>query len=120
MSELNFMGYLLSTKRIGPTESRVWEVMNVKEPQNAGQVRSFLGLVNFSANFIPNFTTKTEPLWILTKKGQEFLWREEQQHAFDMLKRDLSQASTLAYFDLSAETTLITDVSPVALGAVLT
>ena len=37
-----------------------------------------------------------------------------------MLKKDLSQASTLAYFDQNAETKLITNASPVGLGAVLT
>ena len=69
MSELTFMGYLLSSKGIGPTESRVEAVVNAKEPQNAGEVRSFLGLVNFSARFIPNLSTTTEALRRLTKKG---------------------------------------------------
>ena len=73
MSELTFMGYLLSSKGIGPTESRVEAVMNAKEPQNAGEVRSFLGLVNFSARFIPNLATTTEQLRRLTKKGVEFV-----------------------------------------------
>ena len=121
MSELTFMGYLLSSKGIGPTESRVEAVRNAKEPQNAGEVRSFLGLVNFSARFIPNLATKTEPLRRLTKKGEEFVWGREQQNAFETLKKDLSQADTLAYFDQNAEETkLITDASPVGLGAVLT
>ena len=47
MSHLTFMGYLLSRKQIGPTESRVAAVVRAKEPEDAGEVHSFLGLVNF-------------------------------------------------------------------------
>ena len=50
-----------------------------------------------------------------------FEWGTEQQSAFDALKNSLANAETLAYFDSNAEETkLITDASPVGLGAVLT
>ena len=49
------------------------------------------------------------------------MWGTEQQTAFDTLKSSLANAETLAYFDRNAEKTkLITDASPVGLGAVLT
>ena len=53
MSRLTFMGYLLPNKGIGRIESHVEAVVMAREPQNAGKMRSFLGLVNFSARFIP-------------------------------------------------------------------
>ena len=37
------MGMLLSEKGIGPTEDRVKAVLEAKEPENATDVRSFLG-----------------------------------------------------------------------------
>lgn len=121
MSKLTFMGYLLSNKGIGPTESRVEAVVTAREPQNAGEVRSFLGLVNFSARFIPNLASSAEPLHRLTRRETPFVWGTEQQAAFDTLKSSLANAETLAYFDRNAEKTkLITDASPVGLGAVLT
>ena len=118
MSKLTFLGYLLSNQGIGPTESRVEEVIG--EPQNAGEVRRFLGLVNFSARFIPNLASIAEPLHRLTRKQTPFVWGTEQQSAFGALKGSLANAETLAYFDSNAEETkLITDASPVGLGAVL-
>ena len=39
--------------------------------------------------------------------------------AFNQLKKDLSDSTTLAYFDASNETVLYTDASPVGLGAIL-
>ena len=121
MSQLTFMGYLLSSKGIGPTESRVEAVFRAKKPKSAGEVRSFLGLVNFSARFIPNLASITEPLRELTRKDVPFVWGAVQQTAFDALTSSLGRAETLAYFDSNAEKTkLITDASPVGLGAVLT
>ena len=121
MSKLTFMGYLLSNQGIGPTESRVEAVVDAREPQNAEEVRSFLGLVNFSARSIPNLASIAEPLHRLTRKQTPFVWGTEQQGAFDVLKDSLANAETLAYSDSNAEETkLITDASPVGLGAVLT
>ena len=121
MSELTFMGYLLSEKGIGPTESRIEAIVNAREPQDAEEVRSFLGLVNFSARFIPDLATTAEPLRSLTKKSTTFKWGKAKQKAFEALKDALVSSSTLAYFDRDAEETkLITDASPVGLGAVLT
>ena len=111
----------MSNQGIGPTESRVDVVVGAREPQNAGEVRSFLGLVNFSARFIPNLASIAEPLHRITRKDTPFEWGTEQQSAFDALKSSLANAETLAYFDSNAEETkLITDASPVGLGAVLT
>ncbi|XP_020600787.1 uncharacterized protein K02A2.6-like [Orbicella faveolata] len=121
MSKLTLMGHLLSNQGIGPTESRVEAVIDAREPQNAEGVRSFLGLVNFSARFIPNLASIAEPLHRLTRKQTPFVWGTEQQCAFDAPKDSLANAETLAYFDSNAEETkLITDASPVGLGAVLT
>jgi len=120
MSELEFVGHTVSGRGISPTEARVKAVAEAEEPKNASEVRSFLGLVNFSAKFIPNLATKAEPLRRLTRKGTEFIWGSEQAKAFSQLKEDLARAENLAGFDKDAEKTqVITDASPVGLGAVL-
>ena len=119
MPQLEFMGYLLSTRGIGPTESKVEAVVNAREPESVAEVRSFMGLVNFSAKFIPNLATVSEPLRQLTRKGVTFKWGEKQQEAFKALKETLASAETLAYYDKDAKTRVIADASPVGLGAVL-
>ena len=83
------------------------------------EVKSFLGLVGFNALFIPDLATVAEPLRRLTEKGEPFIFGLKQQLAFADLKRRLAQADTLGYFDRTARTKLITDASPVGLGAVL-
>ena len=77
MPQLTFMGYLLSRKGNGQTESRIEAVVWANEPTNAEEMLSFLGLVNFSTWFIPNLASITEPLRELTRKDVQFKWATE-------------------------------------------
>ena len=119
MSQLEFMGHLISHRGVGPTKTRVEAVQKAREPQSASEVRSFLGLVNFSARYIPNMATVSEPLRRLTRQNVKFEWKSEQKQAFESLKNALTEAQTLAFFDKDAETQVIADAGPTGLGAVL-
>jgi hypothetical protein len=55
----------------------------------------------------------------LTKAKESFVWGIDQQNSFNELKKRLTCAETLGYFDKEAKTTVIADASPVGLGAVL-
>ena len=116
---LVFMGTLLSEKGIGPTTDRVKAVLEVEEPKSASDVRSFLGLANYSSQFIPHFATLSEPLRRLTRKETLFEFGPEKKKSFEFLKQKIAEACTLAYFDKNAPTKIITDASPVGLGTVL-
>lgn len=118
-SELVFDGHKLSDKGVNPTNEKVKAVTEAREPENIHELRSFLGLVNYSARYIPNFATTAEPLRKLTRKNEPFVFGEEQRQAFKALKTHLSNAETLGYFDVHAETKVIADASPYGLGAVL-
>ena len=119
MSELTFMGHVLSSRGVGVAADKVKAVVEAREPGSASEVRSFLGPVNYSGRFIPDLATLSEPLRRLTKKGVEFQWGPEQAAAFQKLKDELARAEILGYYDKDAETHVITDASPVGLGAVL-
>ena len=119
MPKLIFMGHVLSGKGIGPTEHKVSAVRDAHEPKNASEIKSFLGLVNYSARYISDFATISEPLRKLTRMNEPFVWGPEQADAFEELKQRLSNAETLGYYDRDAVTKVITDASPVGLGAVL-
>ncbi len=119
MDKVVFMGILLSKYGIGPTDERVKAVLETKAPNSASEVRSFLGIIGFSARFISDFVTIAELLRQVTRKDTDFVWGNDQQRAFDRLKKELASAPVLAYFDKEAHTRVIADASPVGLGAVL-
>ena len=113
LTELAFFGYLVSEKGIGPTEERVRAVIEARQSENMHELRSFLGLVNYSARFIPGFATISEPLRKLTRKHVPFVFGREQCTAFSVLKRKLTNAIKLVHFDKEAPTQVIPDASPV-------
>lgn len=119
MSQLVFMGHVLSRHGIGPDHKKVDAVANARNPENSAEVRGFLGLVNFCARYIPDLATIAEPLRRLTRAKEKWCWDSSQQTAFDELKRRLTHASAMAYYDPDADTKVIVDASPVGLGAVL-
>ena len=112
------MGILLSQHGVGPMEENVRAVKEASHPITPSEVR-FLGLVGFSSRFIPEFATIAEPLRALTSNGVKFEWTEVQDKAFQTLKEQLTEVSILAHFNMTTNTTVIADASPVALGAVL-
>jgi len=121
LNELTFMGHLLSRHGIGPTESRVVEIVNQRAPKDRAEVRSFLGMVTFCARYIPDYATVAEPLRELTRQDTKWKWGVKQKKAFDELKERLSNAKTLAYYDVDehVKTQVTVDASPVGLGAIL-
>ena len=120
MPKLEFMGLVLSERGVGPSEAKVSAVMNAREPMSVSEVRSWLGLVQYNARFIPDLATVSEPLRKLTHQNAMFKWGQAEQKSFDQLKKCLANAETLGYYDKNAPTQVIADASPVGLGAVLT
>ena len=60
-----------------------------------------------------------EPLWKLCKEGVPWQWRPEVEHAAFMALKDAISTKCMGYFRIDWETRMITDASPVGLGAVL-
>ena len=91
-----------------------------ESPKDASEVRSFMGLVQYSAKFMPDVASVVRTIQELTRKGAKFAWEAEQQTAFERLKQMIAQAETLAYCKVGCRTRIVADASPVGLGAVLT
>ncbi|CAB3985107.1 Transposon Tf2-9 poly [Paramuricea clavata] len=117
--ELVFFGFKISAAGLSPDDKKVEAIQNAPAPTNAGQVRSFLGLVNYCARFIPNLATISEPLRQLTRMGAKWAWGKPQQLAFNELKYSLTSDCVMAHYNPEAETELRVDASPVGLGAIL-
>ena len=120
MNEIQFMGHIISKHGIGPTQERVKALKEAKKPRNQAEVRSFLGVVNFSARYIPNLATIAEPLRRLTRKGVDFMWGDKEEKSFQTLITSLTSEPILGHFNLkSQKTMLICDASDVGLCGIL-
>ena len=117
-TSLSFFGQVFSAEGTKPDPARITDLQNTQIPKNVHEIRSFLGMANYSSRYIPDYATITEPLRALTRKNAHFVWNNAQQ-AFSKLIEDLTSAPVMHYFDTKKETLLTVDASPVGISAIL-
>jgi len=78
-------------------------VLSWPEPKNVKDIRKFLGLTNYYRRFIKNFAQVARPMNVLMRKDAKWQWGQEQQKAFDKLKRIFTTRPVLAVPDLDKE-----------------
>ena len=116
---LEFFGFLFTAEGTQPDPKKVSAFVESKPPKTVSEVRSYLGMANYSAQFIEDFATIAEPLRKLTFKDAKFEWGTEQQKAYEALKTALLKSPVMSYFDINKETMIHVDASPVGLSAIL-
>ena len=62
MTEIKFLGHVLSEKGVRPDKKNVEAVRNMPMPKSVKQVRRFIGMVNFYRKHIPSFALIASPL----------------------------------------------------------
>ena len=91
----------------------------MRPPKTKGEVKSFLGMVNYLQQFLPRLSEQTKVLRDLEKKGTHFSWGSDHQACFDNIKSLVSDSLSLAYYDRSKPVTLQTDYSENGIGVAL-
>jgi hypothetical protein len=86
ISEVPFLGHVISWEGIVVDPSKVRDVLDWELPKSIHQVWSFLGLAGYYRRFIPNFSKISKPITKLLKKGTEYVWSKECDEAFLTLK----------------------------------
>jgi len=69
LTEIVYLGHLINEHGIKPDPKKVEAIINVKEPTNVTEVRSFIGLCSYYRKFIPQFSKIAEPLLNLTRNN---------------------------------------------------
>ena len=79
----------------------------------------FAGMINFLSMFCPELKKLLKPIYDLTRKGRHFIWRQEQQEAFEEIKRRLVKAPVLHMPNHEGRFYLYSDMSKFATGSAL-
>jgi len=86
--EISFLCQTVGKDGIKPDSSKVSAIINMDPPQNIGELRRFLGMINQLGKFFPDLATVTEPLRGLLSPSNSWQWGRAQRDAFQKIKQN--------------------------------
>ncbi|GJY64633.1 reverse transcriptase domain-containing protein [Tanacetum coccineum] len=116
---VQFLGHLIDSQGLHVDPAKIEAVKNWTSPTTPTEVRQFLGLAGYYRRFIEGFSKIAKPLTRLTQKNKSYIWGEEQESAFQLLKQKLCEAPILALPEGNDNFVVYCDASLQGLGAVL-
>jgi len=70
-------------------------IVEWERPSNVKEVRSFLGMAGYYRRFVKDFSIIAKPMTQLTQKNIKFVWTQECEDCFQVLKQKLVTAPIL-------------------------
>lgn len=112
-----YLGYKISQNGLEIDENKC--IREYPILKNLKEVQRFLGFVNFYRKYIPEFSKIAIPLYRLCKKDTTFLWNQDTQKAFDILRMKLLTPPVLAFPNFKLSFIVVSDSSDLAAAAIL-
>ncbi|GJY99707.1 putative nucleotidyltransferase, ribonuclease H [Tanacetum coccineum] len=116
---MQFLGYLIDSQGLHVDPAKIEAVKNWTSPTTPTEIRQFLGLAGYYQRFIKDFSKIAKSLTELTQKNKKYIWGEDQESAFQLLKQKLCEAPILALPEGNDDFVVYCDASHQGLGAVL-
>ncbi|GJU61335.1 reverse transcriptase domain-containing protein [Tanacetum coccineum] len=113
------LGHKISKSGIEVDRAKVDVIAKLPHPTTIKGVRSFLGHAGFYRCFIQYFSKIARPMTHLLEKETPFVFSKDCIHAFETLKKKLTEAPILVVPDWNLPFELMCDASDFAIGAVL-
>ena len=114
------MGYIVDEHGHRANPNKTKAVLDAPRPRDVSELRSYLGMLQYYARFLPNLAAVLAPLHQLLRKGERWCWDAPQEEAFCLSKQLLCSADLLVYYDPAVPLQISCDASPTGIGAVLT
>ena len=119
-ASMEFFGFHFSKDGMSLTEEKYQALLNAKDPENAKELRSLLGLAQYCERAsIANMAKLVEPLRKLLKKGVPFVLTPALKETLQEFKRNIVKYA-MGYFRKDWTNRLIIDASPFGLGMIHT
>ena len=116
---VEYLGHRIDERGIHTSPKKVQAIVEAPSPRNVQELRSFLGLLNHYAKFLPKLASTLHPLHLLLRAGQRWQWSNACEKAFQTAKRRLVEAPVLSHYDPALPIVLAADASAYGVGAVI-
>ncbi|RMC20086.1 hypothetical protein DUI87_00932 [Hirundo rustica rustica] len=94
--EIQFLGVKWRDgRRQIPTEV-INKITAMCPPTNKRETQAFLSAISFWKMHIPEYSQIVSPLYLVTRKKNDFHWGPEQQQAFAQIKQEIAHAVALS------------------------
>ncbi|GJV62925.1 putative reverse transcriptase domain-containing protein [Tanacetum coccineum] len=80
------IGHVIDSRGIHVDPAKIKAVKDWASPTTPIEIRQFLGLAGYYQRFIEGFLKIAKPLTELTQKNKKYIWGEDQESAFQLLK----------------------------------
>jgi hypothetical protein len=87
LTEVAFLGYVISAGGVSFDLSKVKDVLNWMPPITVSEIRSFLRLAGYYRRIIKDFSKIAKPMTKQLEKNKAFEWTRECQASFEELKK---------------------------------
>ncbi|KAL8091611.1 hypothetical protein AgCh_034024 [Apium graveolens] len=114
-----FLGLMVSKRGIEANPDKIKAILDMEPPKTVKDVQKLTGRVAALGRFISKSGDKCLSFFKSLKNIKDFVWNEENQKAFEELKKYMAQAPLLAKPSLNEVLFLYLAVSESALSAVL-
>ena len=118
-TETEWLGYKLTANGVKPIDEKIQAMSDRLRPKTLKELRSLMGALNQMNRFIPNLAQLCAPLRPLLSKTTEWEWKDEQEKAFQEIKKALQKITEIKHFKRDPPVRIICDASKEGLGAVL-
>ncbi|GKC21280.1 putative reverse transcriptase domain-containing protein [Tanacetum coccineum] len=109
LQEVQFLGHVINSEGLKVDPAKIDAIMNWQAPKNIGKIQSFLGLAGYYRRFIQDFSKIASSLTKITKKNTPFAWGEEQEEAFNSLRKKLCEALILVLLEGTKDMVVYSD-----------
>ena len=123
-TRVKFLGFEMGDNTKSMLPSRVEAIQQWPEPTTPKEIQSFLGVVNFCRDHVPNVAIWSSLLTPRTRgvapgSRISFTLNDEERYAFNQLKHGIAQQVELFIPDLHGTFIVVTDASVYAIGGIL-
>ena len=117
--KIEWLGHSITQTGITQLSNKTDAIEKLSSPSNLKKLRSFMGSVYHLGKFIPNLSQLRYPLRPLPKKNTKFIWTDEHEEQFKLIKQKIAETTENKHFNPDLETRIKCDAARKGLGVAL-
>ena len=117
--KIEWLGHSITQTDITPLSKKTDAIEKLSSPSNLKKLRSFMGSVHHLGKLILNLSQLCFPLRPLLKKNKEFIWTDEHEKQFKLIKEKIAETTENKHLNPDLETRIKCDASRKGLSCAL-